>query len=183
MNNSHNIPSQAGASLIEVLVSTVIISIVLLGLMSLQITSLQANQSAYARSQASILAYDILERMRVNSTDVTQYFSVNAAVGVDRGCVVFNEYDASGNLLPIPLPLPNCTSAQIAEDDLFRWRNKIEAELALGNGLVCRSDLQGDSAGSPDCEGNTSDFPIVVYIWWQDSRGEAPLQLSVSSQI
>ncbi|MGP0172026.1 type IV pilus modification protein PilV [Pseudomonas sp. NCHU5208] len=58
--------AQAGATLIEVLVAIVVLSIGLLGLAGLQATSIQANQSAYYRSQASILAADITDRMRAN---------------------------------------------------------------------------------------------------------------------
>ena len=55
---------ERGATLIEVLVAVVVLSIGLLGLAGLQVTSLQSNHSAYMRSQASLLAYDLADRMR-----------------------------------------------------------------------------------------------------------------------
>lgn len=58
--------TQKGATLIEVLVAMVILSIGLLGLAGLQATSIQSNQGAYYRSQATILAADITDRMRAN---------------------------------------------------------------------------------------------------------------------
>lgn len=57
---------QRGATLIEVLVAIVILSVGLLGLAGLQTISVQSNYSAYYRSQASILAADITDRMRAN---------------------------------------------------------------------------------------------------------------------
>lgn len=57
---------QAGLSLIEVLVAIVIISFGLLGVAALQITGLKNNQSAFYRSTATVLAYDMLDRMRAN---------------------------------------------------------------------------------------------------------------------
>lgn len=57
---------QSGATLIEVLVAIVVLAIGLLGLAGLQISSLQSNHSAYYRSQATILAYDLTDRMRAN---------------------------------------------------------------------------------------------------------------------
>lgn len=60
---------QGGLSLLEVLVSVVILSIGLLGLAGLQATALKSGHSAYLRSQATILAYDILDQMRGNSIE------------------------------------------------------------------------------------------------------------------
>ncbi len=61
--------SERGATLIEVLVALLVLSVGLLGLAGLQMTSLQSNQSAYYRSQATVLAYDITDRMRANRTE------------------------------------------------------------------------------------------------------------------
>ncbi len=58
--------AQHGVTLIEVLAALVIISIGLLGIASLQANSLKLNQSSYMRSQATELAYEIVERMRAN---------------------------------------------------------------------------------------------------------------------
>ncbi|MBS68395.1 MAG: type IV pilus modification protein PilV [Pseudomonas sp.] len=60
---------QRGATLIEVLVAMLVLSIGLLGLAGMQMTALKSNQSAYYRSQATVLAYDIIDRMRANRTD------------------------------------------------------------------------------------------------------------------
>ena len=56
-----------GFSLIEALVSLVVLSVGLLGVAGLQLTSLRSNQGAALRSQATFLAYDIVDRMRANS--------------------------------------------------------------------------------------------------------------------
>lgn len=58
--------SAAGISLIEMLVTLLVLSIGLLGVASLQVYSLRHNSGAYFRSQASVLAYDIADRMRAN---------------------------------------------------------------------------------------------------------------------
>lgn len=57
---------QRGVSLIEVLVAVLILSLGLLGVAAMQNKSLSMNHSAYLRSQANIMAYDILDRMRAN---------------------------------------------------------------------------------------------------------------------
>jgi len=55
-----------GMTLVEVLVAVLVLSIGLLGLASLQMTVLRSNHSAYLRSQATLLAQDITERMLAN---------------------------------------------------------------------------------------------------------------------
>lgn len=61
--------AQRGFTLVEILVTVVLISVGLLGVAALQLTTLRGNQDSYVRSQASVLAGDILDRMRVNPFD------------------------------------------------------------------------------------------------------------------
>ncbi|MFZ3288159.1 MAG: type IV pilus modification protein PilV, partial [Telluria sp.] len=57
---------QQGFSLIEVLITMLIVSIGLLGIAGIIVTNLKHNQSSYARTQASLLVSDIVDRMRAN---------------------------------------------------------------------------------------------------------------------
>lgn len=61
----HSLPER-GVGLIEVLVTLLILSTTLIALSALQTRSLQFNQGAYFRSQANMLAYDMLDRIRAN---------------------------------------------------------------------------------------------------------------------
>ena len=58
----------SGFTIVEVLVSLVILSIGLLGIAKLVLYSAHSNDSAYLRSQATQLAYEILDNMRANPT-------------------------------------------------------------------------------------------------------------------
>lgn len=60
---------QSGSSLLEVLVAVVILAFGLLGLAGLQATSVKSSHSAYQRSQATLLAYDMADRMRAARED------------------------------------------------------------------------------------------------------------------
>jgi len=71
--------SQAGFTLLESLIAFLVLAIGLLGLAGLQIQGMRFNTESYARSQATILAYDILERMRLNPEQAANY------VGPDPG--------------------------------------------------------------------------------------------------
>lgn len=64
---------QQGAGLIEVLVTVLILGTSLLSLAALQSKSLHYNHSAYLRSQANILAYDLLDRIRLNQEQFEAY--------------------------------------------------------------------------------------------------------------
>jgi type IV pilus assembly protein PilV len=57
---------QRGVALLEVLIAFFVLAIGLMGLAALQMKSVQFNQAAYQRSQATVAAYDILDRMRLN---------------------------------------------------------------------------------------------------------------------
>ncbi len=58
--------SQAGFSLLEVLVTLVVLSLGILGLAGLQSVALKNGHSALLRAQAAQFAYDMLDRMRAN---------------------------------------------------------------------------------------------------------------------
>lgn len=58
---------QAGVGLIEVLVTVLLLGTSLLAIATLQSRSLQKNHSALLGTQANLLAYDILERVRMAS--------------------------------------------------------------------------------------------------------------------
>ncbi|HCJ29231.1 MAG TPA: type IV pilus modification protein PilV [Pseudomonas sp.] len=104
-------PRQRGATLIEVLVAMLVLSVGLLGLAGMQMTALQSNQSAYYRSQATVLAYDIMDRMRANRAD--------ALNGV---------YDiALKNQACDPNLAPNGT---LAQKDAAEWLNSLSCLLS-----------------------------------------------------
>jgi type IV pilus assembly protein PilV len=104
---------QKGFSLIEVLVTMVIISFGLLGIAGVIVNSMRNNQSSYARTQASVLANDIIDRMRANRTTAeTAPFAYNLALGAAPA--------GSGVVL----------------NDLTQWRTSLAAAMPSGTGSV-----------------------------------------------
>lgn len=61
---------QSGVGILEVLIAVLVLATSLLAIASLQTRSLQYNQSAYWRSQANVLAQDMLELLRVNRGNI-----------------------------------------------------------------------------------------------------------------
>ena len=78
-----SINRQAGASLIEVLVAVLVLSIGFLGIAALQALSLSTNNSAMARSMATIHSYSILDAMRADAASAkgTAYNVIVTASG------------------------------------------------------------------------------------------------------
>lgn len=104
--------AQAGASMIEVLVAVVILSVGLLGLAGLQSAGLTYNQSANARSHASMLAYGLLDSMRANRTVAEQ-----------------GGYDFGLGASP-----PG--GSTIISQDIKNWLNELATSLPAGTGSV-----------------------------------------------
>jgi type IV pilus assembly protein PilV len=70
-NSAAAVRIQRGVGLIEVLVAILILALGLLGMAGLQSRSLQTNQSSYARSQAVMMSYYILDVMRADRAAAT----------------------------------------------------------------------------------------------------------------
>lgn len=70
--------AQGGFSLLEALVTLAILAIGLMGLAFLQAQGLHLNTSAYSRTQASVLASDIIDRMRLNAVNAGSYVSTSS---------------------------------------------------------------------------------------------------------
>lgn len=100
---------QNGFSMIELLVALLILAIGLFGMASLMLTSMKSNQSAATRSQASWLAYDIIERMRLNVDQATT--SNSYVIDTDDGAP--NDPGCKAN---------GCSAANAALLDLREWK-------------------------------------------------------------
>lgn len=59
---------QRGTSLIEVLVAFVVLSAGILGMVALQAKALRNNQNSLERTEAVVLSYSIIDRLRANRT-------------------------------------------------------------------------------------------------------------------
>ena len=103
--------SMRGFTLLEVLVAVLVMSIGLLGLAGLMASSLKNSHSAYQRTQATWLAYDVLDRMRANR-QVALAGGYNLALGAAPG----------GNGL--------------AKDDLAEWDTALAGTLPDGDGSI-----------------------------------------------
>ena len=61
---------QQGLTLIEILVTVLVLAIGMLGMAAMQSTSIKLSYESYLRTQASLLSYDLIDRIRANSGEV-----------------------------------------------------------------------------------------------------------------
>jgi len=114
-----------GFTLLEVLVAMVVLSVGLLGLSGLQTSSLRNNHSAFLRSQATLVANDILDRMRVNRA-----VALTGAYNID--------YTTAA---PTTICNSGCEPGDVADVDVALWRAYV-GRLPGGQG-----EISVDAAG------------------------------------
>jgi type IV pilus assembly protein PilV len=113
-----------GFSLIEVLVAILVLAIGLLGLAALQARGLKFNHDSYARSQATFLAYDIIDLMRANAAGAL-----------------------AGNYVGVANP-GNCDPSKpddgrtLAARDLACWYASLGAVLPAGDATIAQNGNQ-----------------------------------------
>ena len=120
-----------GITMVESLVALVILSVGMLGIAGLYVTGIKAGRSALLRTQAVNLASDMADRIRANRRAITAYdMDAYGGAPTDQSCI--------GN---------DCTSAELAEDDLSRWQAAIEA--ALPGRPLALADVQVVNEAAP----------------------------------
>ena len=153
---------QAGFSLIEVLISIFVLSVGLLGAAGLQLSSLQQQQSAYLRSQATVIAYDMVDRMRANAVGLSAGDYNNPTATYNSGCTTTT----------------GCTTSQMAAHDFYEWagngatENSIAKLLPNGVGVVC-IDSSPDDGDTADSKCDNSGSVYAVKVWWSDDRSQS----------
>ncbi len=121
-NHLKNTRHNKGFTLIEVLIAMVILAVGVLGVVALQFQALRFNHDAYLRTQISVLASDIMDQIRLNSSNAGDYVA-DYTVG-----------DATGAC--------DLTVPASAANDLACWRQQLIQTLPPG------SEANITSAGS-----------------------------------
>ncbi len=134
-----------GFTLIEVLVAMFVLALGLLGLAGLQASALKNNQSAYYRSQATQLAYDIADRMRANLAEAKNFATSQYDSDVLAPTSATNQANCKTTT--------GCSTAQMAQQDLFEWNQQVTTLLPLGTGTI-----------------NASGFIYTIVINWDDDH-------------
>ena len=173
---------QAGFTMIELLVAVLVMGVGVLGVTGLQLVSLQNNQAALMRAEAAQLAYDIMDRIRVNP-------GTGAVAGLAYNGIAVGDAPA----VPTNCLENTCTVAQMTAFDVAIWK----CSLGAYNGEdVCIDirDWAGDEIalppeteqpGLPDGDGsiavNAGTRMITVTVEWTGFGG-TDQEFVISSQ-
>lgn len=115
---------ERGSSLLEVLIALLVLSLGLLGLARMQLENMRQTGNAAYRSQAALLAYDIVDRMRANPGAAR-----GGAYDIGLGSSPGGGGDCRGAGV-------DCDSGSMADFDLGQWKNTLADLLPQGDGAV-----------------------------------------------
>jgi type IV pilus assembly protein PilV len=146
--------SSGGYALLEALVAIAIAAVGFVGAARMQTLGLAMNNSAQARQKATLLGYQMADRIRANQAGVTAH-AYDSPVAGATSCL----YGGTG-----------CTPAQLAGADIAEWQAEIAAQLPTAVGVVCLDSTPEDgTAVAPQCDGTGN--IIAVKLWWTDKVG------------
>jgi type IV pilus assembly protein PilV len=150
---------ERGFSMVEALITVLVFAIGLLGVIGLQVLALSSSGMSNQRSEATVLALDMADRMRANLGAVNSGVGTgyDVAVPAANACrAVYADAVAAAGV---------CTTDQLAADDLADWLAQIQQSLPAGDGAVCIDSTPDDGApGAPACDGAGNAFAVKV--WW-----------------
>jgi type IV pilus assembly protein PilV len=164
--NSHRQAHRSGGfTLIEVLVSLVVLSVGLLGTAKLMLVSSRSNDSAYLRSQATELAYEILDNIRANQQQAVAgaYATALTAAPADPG------FTCIGNV--------SCTPANLALYDIYQWKLRLNAT----SGISPAGALPGGQ-GSVATTLTGTQTTVVITVSWDDSVAQSSFGAATGTQ-
>lgn len=154
-----------GFTLIEVMVALVILAVGLAGMASLMVRSQQSNESAYSRSQATLLAYDIVERMRANKVAYSSLETRKVSFATKDNAYVFSTLPTCAT----PATGTQAAGSARAAQDLAQWCNTV------------RTNLPAVQAGQTSIARGTGNIYTVNIAWTESSQDV--LSVSVEAEL
>ena len=147
---------EAGFTLVEIAVAVLILAIGILGVAGMQSVGVRESQNTYFRSQANLLASDLVEKMRANA--------IESRKGGDSA---YLEEDPQSSC---SWSASSCDSVSIAEFDLSNWEEAVQ-----NSGLPNAGQAVNFVEGVSDSDGQIVTAIYDIQVFWDEEReGEAP---------
>jgi type IV pilus assembly protein PilV len=156
--------SQVGFTMIEVMVALVVLSIGLLGIAKLMLFASQSNDSAYLRSQATELAYQMLDTMRAN-----------------RAAAIAGNYDTAIGTAAAPAAsclATQCSAQNLAAYDVYAWKQRLSVASTPVAGLL-PGGTGSITTNTPSTSPTMTTATIIVQ--WDDAVAQSTFNASAAS--
>ena len=161
-------PKNQGFSLIETVVAMLIVSFGLMSISALYLRLQQFNRDAYLQTQATIIAHDMVERMRANLIAVREGQYNQGKAQLHRSC-----YTSAG-----------CLPSEMAEHDYYEWSGEsvhaMTKRLPQGVGCVCIDSTPQDGTLQDDSCDNVGSY-YAIKLWWQSSQGKTERFVTIAT--
>lgn len=115
----HGQRPQTGSSLLEVMIAVLITAVGLLGLAALQNTSLKLSYDSFLRSQASFIAYDLIDRIRANPDAAPYELGAGDTLTEPTSCNYYYQNDTDAG----------CDLSKVRSYDLYTWKKQVSEVL------------------------------------------------------
>jgi type IV pilus assembly protein PilV len=142
-----------GYALLEALIAVIVAAVGFIGAARMQTFGMKLASSSQARQKATLLGYQMTDRIRANQ------------LGFARGR--YNDPGAGGALTCLA---SGCSPDDLAAADVKLWLNDVAAQLPGGQGKVCIDSTPDDdpkaSAADWKCDGLGS--VLAVKVAWTD---------------
>lgn len=150
-----------GFTLVEVLVSMVILAIGLLGLAALQARALKDNQDAYYYSQASLLAYEMGDRIKANQAYWGERRDSN---GIIITPTELNSIPDPSSARDCTSPDETCTPEEMAAFDFNYWQTAVQRILPAptSNGAKIVDIQRSSDVGIDPCTGTGASVCLIT---------------------
>ena len=140
-----------GYALLEALIAVIVAAVGFIGAARMQTFGMKLGNSAQWRQKATLLGYQMTDRLRANQAGVAKD-AYSLLTSGDRACLDL---------------VAGCTEVQLASADFFDWSQEVAAQLPGGRGVVCKDSTPEDGApAAPACDGLGSVYAVKV--WWGD---------------
>ncbi len=165
----------AGYSLVEVLVALLVLSIGLLGLGFLQAQGMRFNTESYMRTQATAIAYDILDRMRLNPDAVlTGGYDVPTSSAAASALSAYKDCKAGG----CACATSSCTTSTLATHDLGIWLESQAGDRANGLPPALTVDTNNYSTITRSVASNVTTMTVTMR--WVELRRDTNEALPIT---
>ncbi len=150
---------QAGLSLLEVLIATVILSAGLLGLAGLQVAGMKTTHNSFQMQQATWQIQELLEKMRANKTEVMR---------VDNTGNPASTYLLTTRPSTYCLANPLTPSASIAQKDIYQVLCGANSTSSTSNGGGMINTLMNSQISITCPNGNSCRKGVQVALQWTE---------------